>query len=164
MAKKLIVVFSKPSTIFGKIVKFFVGGEYSHIHFLYHDNSGQLYTFEAFPPKVRRKKGDIYSQDTQERFEIPLTTRKQRQRFNDLMLDHLGNAYGGDDAFRIFVRNRISRRLARWMKRKWDSERTEVCTTLAVKVLRIIWPRFGGEDAMNFTPDEVYAEFVERNG
>ncbi len=77
-------------------------------------------------------------------------------------LESQTKVYSANDALRIFIRNRFSKKLARWLGKKLHADKGETCSTLAVKTLRLMWPEFGGKDALEFSPDEVYQAVLEK--
>ena len=157
---KVQIVFTEPSSNFGKFVRFMIGGKFTHAHFLFVSNR-LTRTYEAFPPRIRLANENLYP-DATDVIELPFNHREAEALLDVAIEDSQKCIYGADDAFRIFVRSRISKSLARWLGRKWQDSHTETCTTMVVKRLRHIWPDFGGEDAMEFTPDEVYQALLEK--
>ncbi len=154
---KAQIVFTGPGSFWGKIVRAMVGGNFTHIHFLIISNRN-TWTYEAFPPRVRLVNQDLYPGQG-EVFDLPFTHDQCERLLDEAITVSQKSIYGLEDAFRIFVRNRISKKLASWLSGKWQDSHTETCTTLIIKTIRLFDPDFGGKDALEFCPDEVYEVF-----
>ena len=157
---KIQIVFTEPGSFFGKFVRWAIGGKFTHVHFLLLSNS-RTRTYEAFPPRVRLANEDLYPEQG-EVIDLPLNHYHCNVVLDAAIEASQYSIYGADDAFRIFIRNRISTKLARWLGNKWQDSHTETCSTLAIKTLRLMWPDFGGDDALEFSPDEVYRAVLEK--
>lgn len=159
---KTQIVFTEPSGWLGKLVRFLIGGTFTHVHFLVY-NYDDVWTYEAFPPKIRLCESDLYSEDqNQVIIDLPLSDDECRVLLKDAVMKIQKCHYGLDDSIRIFVRNRISKKLARKLGKFLQDDYSETCSTLAIKTLRLKWKEFGGKDALDFSPDEVYQVVVEK--
>lgn len=157
---KMQIVFTEPGSIFGKFVRLMLGGKWTHVHFLFISDKCSK-TYEAFPPFVRFKNGNLY-EGQGEALDLPMEEHhcmviaRAAEEAADSVI------YGASDALRIFIRNRISKRMARMIGNLGRDPHTETCSTLAIRTLRLMWPDFGGEDGLEFSPDEVYAAVMEK--
>ena len=152
---KAKIVFTEPSGFFGKFVKWAIGGKFSHVHFLIIDENDKVWTYEAYPPRVRYVREDLYP-DQGVIINLPMTKENVMVIRDQATLESQTKVYSANDALRIFIRNRFSRPLARWLGKWLHADKGETCSTLAVRTLRLMWPKFGGKDALEFSPDEVY--------
>ena len=157
---KVKIVFTEPSGFFGKFVKWAIGGKFSHVHFLIIDENGKVWTYEAYPPRVRFVREDLYPGQGVI-IDLPMTKKNVMVIRDQATLESQTKVYSANDALRIFIRNRISRPLARWLGKWLHADKGETCSTLAVKTLRLMWPKFGGKDALEFSPDEVYQALIK---
>lgn len=156
---KIKIVFTEPGTIFGRFVRLVIGGKWTHIHFVI-EKDYRKYTYEAFPPGVRLVGKNLYL-GLGEEIEIPLDKKNCQVIFDHAIYKSQNSCYGISDSLRIFIRNRISKKLARWIG-YFNSDKSETCSTLAINTLRLIWKDFGGEDALEFGPDEVYQAIIAK--
>ena len=158
---KVKIVFTEPSntSIFGKFVIWAIGGRFSHVHFLF-DGSSTTWTYEAYPPRVRLFPKDLYPGQGVT-IDLPFNHSQAIVLKNQAILESQTKVYSANDALRIFIRNRVSRPLARWLGKWLHADKGETCSTLAVRTLRLMWPEFGGKDALEFSPDEVYQALMK---
>lgn len=165
---KVKIVFTEPSStsFFGKIVRWAIGGRFSHVHFLFIEKATRrkkekIWTYEAFPPRVRFVPEDLYPGQG-EAIELPLTQYQIKVMRDKAIIESQRKLYSANDAFRIFVRNRISKRFAQWLGKYLHADQGETCSTAGVDMLREMWPKFGGDDAFEFSPDELYQAVMEK--